>query len=51
MNFNTINERVENIRLHATPFNVTILQVYVPTTDHSDEEIEHFYNILRSTIS
>ena len=51
MNFNPINERVATIRLHATPFNVTIIQVYAPTTDHSDEEIEHFYNILQSTIS
>ena len=51
MNFNPINERVATIRLHATPFNVTIIQVYAPTTDHSDEEIENVYNILQSTIS
>ena len=51
MNFNPINERVATICLHATPFNVTIIQVYAPTSDHSDEEIEHFYNILQSTIS
>ena len=51
MNFNQFNERVATMRLHATPFNVTIIQVYAPTTDHSDEEIEHFYNKLQSTIS
>ena len=51
MNFNPINERVSIIRLHATPFNVAIIQVYAPTTVHSDEEIEHFNNILQSTIS
>ena len=51
MNFNPINERVATICLHATPFIVTIIQVYAPTSDHSDEEIEHFYNILQSTIS
>ena len=51
MNFNAINERVATISLQVTPFNVTIIQVYKPTADHSDEEIEHFYNILQSTIS
>ena len=51
MNFNPINERVATIRRHATPFNMTIIQVYAPTTDHSDEDIEHLYNILQSTIS
>ena len=46
MNFNPINERTATILLHATPFNVTNIQVYAPTTDHSDEETEHVYNIL-----
>ena len=37
MCFNPINERIASIRLHATPFNISIMQVYAPTTDHTDE--------------
>ena len=41
MCFNLINERLATIRLHATPFNISIIQVYAPTTDHTDEETEY----------
>ena len=48
MCFTPINERITIIRLHATPFNISIIQVYAPTTDHTDEEIEIFYNELQN---
>ena len=51
MCFNPINEIIAIIRLHATPFNISIIQVYAPTTDHTDEEIEIFYNDLQNSIS
>ena len=51
MCFNPINERLATIRLQATPFNISIIQVYVPTNDHTDEEIELFYNELQDSIS
>ena len=51
MCFNPINERLATIRLQATPFNISIIQVYAPTTDHTDEEIELFYNELQDSIS
>ena len=51
MCFNQINERIAIIRLHVTPFNISIIQVYAPTTDHTDEEIEIFYNDLQHSIS
>ena len=51
MCFNPINERLATIRLHATPFNISIIQVYAPTTDHTDEETELFYNELQDSIS
>ena len=37
--------------MHATPFNISIIQVYAPTTNHTDEEIEIFYNELQKSIS
>ena len=51
MCFNPINERLATIRLHATPFNISIIKVYAPTTDHTDEETELFYNELQDSIS
>ena len=51
MCFNPINERLATIILQETPFNISIIQVYAPTTDHSDEEIELFYNELQDSIS
>ena len=50
MCFNAISDRISIIRLQATPFNISIIQVYAPTTDHSDEEIEVFYNNLQNVI-
>ena len=39
MFFNTINDRIASIRVNATPFNLSIMQVYAPTIDNSDVEI------------
>ena len=46
-----ISSRIISIRLKASPFNITIIQVYAPTTDHDDEEIEEFYNKLQGIIN
>ena len=39
-----VSHRIITIRLRATPFNITIVQVYAPTSDYSDEDIENFMN-------
>ena len=31
------------MKLHGKPFNSSIMQVYAPTQDYSDEDIEQFY--------
>ena len=51
MCFTPINDIIAIIRLHATPFNISIIQVYAPTTYHTDEETEIFYNDLQNSIS
>ena len=38
-----ISSRLITIRLRATPFNITVVQAYAPTTDYDDEKIEGFY--------
>ena len=36
----SVNDWLMSIRFHAQPFTVTFIQVYYPTTDTSEEEIE-----------
>ena len=42
--------RLISIRLRIAPFNITILQVYTPTSGHDDSEDNHFYQQLQETI-
>ena len=46
-----ISSRLISIRISAKPHNMTIIQVYAPTSDHEDEEIEEFYELLDTTIA
>ena len=48
--FQAISSRILVLRLKATPFNVTIIQVYAPTTEYSDQEIETFYDKIQNVI-
>ena len=41
-----VSRRIISIRVGAKPKNLTIIQVYLPTTSHSDSEIEQFYDEL-----
>ena len=45
-----ILSRLISICVSAKPHNMTIIQVYAPTTDHDDEEVKKFYELLESTI-
>ena len=42
--------RLISIRPKAAPFNITIIQVYAPTSGHDDSEVDHFYQQLQETI-
>ncbi len=39
-----ISSRIISIRVSAKPHNMTIIQVYAPTSDHDDDEIEELYD-------
>mgnify|MGYP006273469667 CR=1 FL=1 len=45
-----ISSRIISIRVSARPKNITIFQVYAPTTAHDDEEVEEFYEELENSI-
>ena len=46
----TMSSIITIIRLNATPFNVTIIQVYASTLHYSDEETVGFYEQLQKGI-
>ena len=45
-----VSSRLISIRLRAAHFNITIIQVYAPTSGHDDNEVDHFYQQLQDTI-
>ena len=45
-----ISERAMLLKLEGKPFNISIIQVYAPTNDHPDDEIEKFYDDIQKAI-
>ncbi|XP_056642820.1 craniofacial development protein 2-like [Diorhabda sublineata] len=43
INFISYNDKIMLLQIKAHPVNVDLLQIYAPTSDHSDEEVEDFY--------
>ena len=42
-----ISSQFISLRLRASPFNITIVQVYAPTTSYDDNKVETFYDQLQ----
>ena len=51
MGYNLVNERIVLVRIRGRHRNLTSIQVYAPTTQADDEEIEAFYEELQVTIA
>ena len=47
----SVKSRIKLIRIAVKPINITVIQVYAPTTSHSDEETEMVYETLKETIA
>jgi len=45
-----VSSRIITLRLRATPFNITVIQAYAPTSTYSDDEVEDFYEQLQEVI-
>ena len=45
-----VSSRLISIRLRTAPFNVTIIQIYAPTSGHDDNEVHNFYRQLQEII-
>ncbi|XP_072168463.1 craniofacial development protein 2-like [Diadema setosum] len=48
--FNPVRSRIITLTLHGTPFNITVVQIYVPTSTASDDDMENFYGQLQDTL-
>ncbi|KAL1447016.1 hypothetical protein WDU94_015647 [Cyamophila willieti] len=49
-NFIPVSDRVMLIQLKAQPIDMNIIQVYAPTTDGADEEVEELYNSINQVL-
>ena len=39
------------VKLQAKPFNINMIQIYAPTQDYDDENIEEFYEQIQLAVS
>ena len=44
---NLKNDRMISVRFQGKPFNITVIQVYVPTSNAEEAEVEWFYEDLQ----
>ena len=47
---NLQNDRMISVRLQGKPFNITIIQVYAPTSNAEEAEVERFYEDLQDLL-
>ena len=44
------NDRMISVRFQAKPFNITVIQVYAPTSNAGEAEVERFYEDLQDLL-
>src|SRR5215469_3954380 len=44
----TVTDRVLLVRIKGNPFNICLIQVYAPTTQHEEDEMDKFYREVQS---
>ena len=44
------NDRMISVRLQGKPFNITVIQVYAPTSNVEEAEVEQFYEDLQDLL-
>ena len=47
---NLKNDRMISVRLQGKPFNITVIQVYAPTSNAEEAEVEWFYEGLQDLL-
>ena len=47
---NLKNDRIISVHLQGKPFNITVIQVYAPTSNAEEAEVERFYEDLQDLL-
>ena len=47
---NLKNDRMTSVRFQAKPFSITVIQVYAPTSNAEEAEVERFYEDLKDVL-
>ena len=47
---NLKNDRMISVHLQGKPFNITVIQVYAPTSNTEEDEVEWFYEDLKDLL-
>ena len=50
LGWNLKNDRIISVRLQGKPFNITVIQVYAPTSNAKQAEAERFYEDLQDLL-
>ena len=50
MNFNLKNDKMISVHFQGKPLNITIIQVYAPTSNAEEAEVEQFYEDLQDLL-
>ena len=50
LGYNPVSDRIISLRLQAQPVNITIIQIYAPTSAATDEAKTSFYRELQETL-
>ena len=50
LGYNLKNDRMISVRLQGKPFNITVIQVYAPTSNAEEGEAEWFYEDLQDLL-
>ena len=50
LGYNLKNNRMISVRLQGKPFNITVIQVYAPTSNAEEAEVERFYEDLQDLL-
>ena len=48
--YNLKNDRMISVRFQGKPFNITVIQVYAPTSNTKEAEVERFYEDLQDLL-
>ena len=50
LRYNLKNDRMISVRFQGKPFNITVIQVYAPTSNVEEAEVEWFYDDLQDLL-